>query len=60
MIKIILKEKSQRGDSLYRLEFFCDKESDAASLPNQKNSAGFEKVEVHSKKGWLCVIATKE
>ena len=32
----------------------------AKELTEFLNSAGFEKVEVHSKKGWLCVIATKE
>ena len=43
MIKVILKEKAQKGDSLYRMEFFCDNESDTASLPTQKTSAELEK-----------------
>lgn len=42
MIKTILKEKAEHGDCLYRMEFFCDGESDTASLPNQKESCGIE------------------
>ena len=43
MIKTILKEKAEAGDSLYRMEFFLDSEADAADLPTQKSSGGAEK-----------------
>lgn len=43
MVKTILKEKSEKGDLLYRMEFFCDNEEDVSRLPTQTNSADIEK-----------------
>ena len=43
MIKRILKEKSDNSDRLFRMEFFCDGESDVAALPTQSEAKNEEK-----------------
>ena len=43
MIKRILKEKSDTSDALFRMEFFCESESDVLALPTQDNGKNEEK-----------------
>lgn len=43
MIKRILKEKSDSSDALFRMEFFCESESDVLALPTQRDGKDEEK-----------------
>ncbi len=43
MVKRILKEKSDKFDLLFRMEFFVETEEDVSSLPTQTDAKGVEK-----------------